>query len=443
MSDTAKDIRLAPSDRASNMRTYTLIMLMIAYVFNFVDRQILAILLEPIRQDLHFSDSALGFLTGFGFALFYVTLGIPLARWADRGNRRDIVALSLAVWSGMTAITGFVQSFWQLAAARIGVGVGEAGCSPAAHSMIASLYPQKERSAAMAVYALGVPLGVLVGFLVGGWANELFGWRVAFFTVGVPGIILAVLIRLTVSEPPRQVNAQAEPPLKKASLSAVIRHLASMPSFVHLAIGGSLAAFVGYAILSWMPSFLMRTHDMSTGDIGVTLGLIMGIAGGLGIMAGGRLADLLGKDDARWYLWIVAIAISLAFPFYFGVYFWPNAGGALWFLVIPVALGNFYQATTFAQTQSLAPVEMRATAAAILLFILNVVGLGLGPQAVGIVSDLLRPRFGEDSLRYSLLIFSSVAVWSAYHYYRAGKFLPADLARMSEDVSAGGAPGTG
>ena len=408
-------------------RNYALSVLVVVYTFNFIDRQILSILLEPIKLELGLSDTALGLLTGFAFALFYATLGIPIARYADKSNRRNLIALALAIWSAMTALSGLAQNFWQLLAARIGVGVGEAGCSPPAHSMIADYFPAENRATALGIYSLGIPVGILFGFLAGGWLNEFFGWRVAFFVVGIPGLLLAVLVRYSLREPPRGMAEGRTDPGEQPGVMETFRFMWRKKSFRHLAFGGALTAFVGYGIVTWVPSFLIRSHGMETGEIGTWLGLILGIPGGIGIAAGGWMADKLGARDTRWYLWVVTVALLLGVPFAFGVYLSDSALAALLFLIVPVALGNFYQATTFSQTQGLASLRMRAVAAAVLLFILNIIGLGAGPQAVGIVSDLLNPTYGQDSLRYSLLIFSFVNIWSAYHYYVAGKYLAEEL----------------
>jgi predicted MFS family arabinose efflux permease len=291
----------------------------------------------------------------------------------------------------------------------------------------------ERRATALGIYALGIPIGILFGFLAGGWINEFFGWRTAFFVVGVPGIILAIVMRMTVKEPPRgmaegRVSTGAQP-----SIGETFRYLWAKRAFRHLAIGGALTAFVGYGITSWMPSFLVRSHGMQTGEIGTWLGLILGIPGGIGIVAGGWLADRLGARDKRWYMWIVAIALVACVPFSVGVYLAPTATAALLFLVIPVALGNFYQATTFSQVQGLSTLRMRAVAAAVLLFILNIIGLGLGPQITGILSDALRPQFGDESLRYSLLVCGFVNLWAGWHYYLAGRYLQEDLAATARD----------
>jgi MFS family permease len=414
-------------------RRYALGVLIVVYTFNFIDRQILSILMEPIKQDLGLSDTQLGLLSGFAFAAFYATLGIPIARYADRSNRRNLIALALAVWSAMTAVSGLAQNFWHLLIARIGVGVGEAGCSPPAHSMIADYYPAERRATALGLYSLGIPVGILFGFLAGGWINEFFGWRVAFFVVGIPGVLLAIVMRMTVKEPPRGMAEGRASTAAQPSIGDTFRYLWAKRAFRHLAFGGALTAFVGYGVTSWMPSFLIRSHGMSTGEIGTWLGLILGIPGGIGIVAGGWLADRLGARDQRWYMWLVAVALLACVPFSVGVYLAPTALLALLFLIIPVALGNFYQATTFSQVQGLSTLKMRAVAAAVLLFILNIIGLGLGPQVTGILSDALRPQFGDESLRYSLLICGFANIWAAWHYYLAGKYLKEDLAATMRD----------
>jgi predicted MFS family arabinose efflux permease len=416
-----------PSVFSPAVRNYALGVLVVVYTFNFIDRQILSILLEPIKQDLGLSDTALGMLTGFAFALFYATLGIPIARLADRGNRRNIIAWSLTIWSAMTALSGIAQNFWHLLIARIGVGVGEAGCSPPAHSMIADYFPAENRATALGIYSLGIPVGILFGFIAGGWLNEFFGWRVAFFVVGVPGILLALLVRWSLREPDRGMAEGRQANADQPGIMETFTYLYQKPSFRHMAIGGGLTAFVGYGIVTWVPSFLIRSYGMDTGEVGTYLGLILGIPGGIGIALGGYLADRYGAKDTRWYLWVVTVALLIAVPITVGVYLSSSATASLLFLILPVLLGNFYQATTFSQAQGLVPLRMRAVAAAVLLFILNIIGLGAGPQIVGVVSDLLAPTYGDESLRYALLALSFVNIWAAYHYYLAGKTLKQDL----------------
>lgn len=411
----------------NSIRNYALGILVVVYTFNFIDRQILSILLESIKTDLDLSDTSLGFLTGFAFALFYATLGIPIAKYADKGNRRNLIALSLGIWSFMTALSGLAQNFFHLLFARIGVGVGEAGCSPPAHSMIADYFPANKRSTALGIYSLGIPFGIMFGLFAGGWINEVFGWRLAFFVVGIPGILLAFIFRFTVKEP---IRGQAEGKVaseNQPSIYETVSYLIKKRSFRHLVFAAALAAFVGYGAITWLPSFFQRSYGMQTSDVGWYLGLILGIPGGLGIFLGGYLSDYFGAKDVRWSLWIAAIAMALTVPFNVYVYLSPTATMSLLWLIIPVALGNFYQAATFSQTQGIVELRMRSVAAAILLFIINIIGLGFGPQSVGIVSDLLNSEYGKDSLRYSLLIFAFLKLWCAFHYYMAGKYLKEDL----------------
>jgi len=408
-------------------RRYVLGVLVVVYTFNFIDRQILSILIEPIKKDLGLSDTQIGLLTGFAFAAFYATLGMPIARFADRNNRRNLIALALTVWSAMTALSGAAMNFWHLLIARIGVGVGEAGCSPASHSIISDYYSAHSRSTALGIYSLGIPFGILFGFYMGGTINELFGWRAAFFVVGIPGLVLALLVRFTVKEPPRGMAEGRTAAAEQPGIGETLRYLLAKRSFRHLAFGAALTAFVGYGFVNWTPSFLIRSHGMTTAEAGKWLGLLVGIAGGAGISLGGWLADRFGRRDTRWYLWIVGVALLVGLPFSIAAFLAPSTSLTLLFLVVPVVLGNFYQATTFSQTQGLVGLRMRAVAAGVLLFIINIIGLGLGPTFVGFVADLLLPRFGTESLRYTLLLCSVVNIWAAVHYFIAGKYLSADL----------------
>lgn len=417
----------AQSDRSMLARHFALALLVVVYTFNFIDRQILSILIQPIKEELGLSDTAMGLLTGFAFAAFYATLGIPIARYADRGNRRNLIALALAVWSFMTAISGLAQNFWHMLIARIGVGVGEAGCSPPAHSMISDLYPAHQRATALGIYSLGIPVGIMFGLFAGGWINEFFGWRMAFFVVGLPGIALAILVRFAIQEPERgkaegRVASETQP-----SIGETLQYLLKKKSFLHLAFAAALSAFVGYGVVTWVPTFLIRSYGLGTGEIGTWFGLILGIPGGIGIALGGYLADKFGAKDTRWYLWTTAVALIIATPFSFAIYLSTSAEIAFIAMILPILLGNFYQATTFSQTQGLVELKMRAVAAGILLFIINIIGLGLGPTFVGIVTDILTPMFGNEALRYSLLGFSLINLWAAFHYYVAGRHLKDDL----------------
>ncbi|MEW6089525.1 MAG: MFS transporter [Pseudomonadota bacterium] len=412
-------------------RNYALFVLMLGYTANYVDRQILAILLEPIKQDLGVSDTQLGFLSGITFAIFYATLGVPIAMLADRSNRRNIVAAAIAIFSTMTVVCGFVTSFVQLALARIGVGIGEAGSSPPSHSMISDMFPPEKRASAMGIYSLGINIGILVGFLVGGWVSQWYGWRAAFFVVGAPGILIALLIRFTLKEPERGhadgIAAQASAAAPK--FGEVWKLLWAQRSFRHIAFGCALAAFAGYAGVTWIPAFLIRSYQMGPGEIGTWLALIIGFVGGAGTYVTGWLADRYSKRDVRWNLWVVAIIMFLSFPFSVGMYLAGDKYMTLAFFLIPAFAGAAYIGPSLAMTQALVTLRMRAVASALLFLILNLIGMGLGPQAVGFVSDLYLPAYGQESLRYALLTIMFVWIWAGIHFVLGAKTLKDDLER--------------
>jgi len=422
---------------------YALGLLCLVYVVNFVDRQVLAILLQSIKNDLGLSDLQLGLLSGTAFGLFYATLGIPIARLADRFSRKGVIAICLTIWSGMTALCGTASGFATLLLYRVGVGIGEAGGSPPSHSIISDYFPPEKRATALGIFSLGVPLGILVGFMAGGWLNQAVGWRHAFIFVGLPGVLLAVVVAFTLREPPRGLSEGLRSDVASAPTAAeVIRFLWRMRSFRHVALGSALYAFVGYSITTWAPSFLERSHGMEPGEIGTALALIIGIGGGAGIYLGGVLADRLAIGSPLGRIRVPAVAQLLSFPFAFIIYTTPNTTLALALLTIPAFLGLMYQGPAFAVTQSLATPQMRATAAAVLLFVINIIGLAVGPALTGALSDALEPAFGEDSLRYALLCVSMALAWSAFHFHRSGRTLVADLevARLASQREAEGLP---
>jgi len=411
-------------------RNYTLAVLTVVYIFNFIDRQILVILQEDIKADLLLSDTQLGLLSGLSFAIFYVTFGIPIARWADKGSRRNIIALAVGTWSLMTALCGLVTNYWQLLAARIGVGIGEAGGSPPAHSMISDLFPPEERATALSIYSMGINFGILLGFVIGGWVNDFFGWRIVFFVIGVPGILMAFIVRFTLREPPRGHADKVEVVADAPAFKDVIKLLWSRPSFRHMSIASGLHAFVGYGVGQWIASFFIRTYELSgTGEIATWLGLISGTAGAAGTFCGGYFADKLGKRDKRWYIWVPGLSTVLAIPFSLAVYLLNNYALALSIYLVPVFLGAMFLGPTIAMTHGIVSLRMRALASAVLLFVLNLIGLGLGPLVTGIISDLLEPSFGSEALRYALVIVVLVYFWCAFHYFMAGKTIREDLAR--------------
>lgn len=409
-------------------RRYTLLMLTGVYVFNFIDRQILVILQESIKQELGLSDTQLGLMSGFTFAIFYVSFGIPIARLADKGNRRNIIVASLAVWSAMTALSGSAQNFVQLLLARIGVGIGEAGGSPPAHSIISDLYPPKKRATALAIYSTGISIGILFGFLLGGWINEYFGWRTAFLVVGIPGILFALILRFTVKEPPRGISENGKDiDSQHHSMKDVFRLLRQKKSFRYIALGAGLAAYVNYTANSWLPPFMARVHGMSSSEIGTWLSLIIGIGSGLGFFMGGYATDRLSKKDKRWYLWLPALALLFAIPLTLVGNFASEKNTMLLAIVLPAFLTTLYLAPCIALTHGIVNVRMRALSSAILFFVLNIIGLGLGPFIAGVLSDALQPTLGVDALRWALSNSVIASILGAICFYMASKTIRKDL----------------
>ncbi len=410
-----------------------MVILAIVYMFNFVDRQILSILLPAIRDEFQVGDTVLGLLAGTAFAMFYVIMGIPIAQLADRVNRRNLIALALAVWSGMTALSGLAANIWHLTIARIGVGIGEAGCSPPAHSMIADLYPPEKRSAAMGFYTLGISAGIMLAYLAGGWVVENIGWREAFFVVGIPGLLLAVVVRFTLIEPVRGASEDRHDSERSHDLVVVMRFLASRRSFLYMAVAAGLSAFVGYSNINFMPSFVVRSFEMQVASLGLWLGLIYGIAGGFGFYMGGYLADHFGRAGHGKALSFIGVGMLVSAPFNAAVFMSTSVFWCLLLLVLPTITSNVYLAPVLSQTQGLVSLRMRAVASAVVLLIINVIGLAMGPPVTGFISDLLQPGFGDESMRYALLIVSTgllpIAAWC---YFRAGHWIEDDLARAGE-----------
>jgi len=426
-------------------RNYVLFMLTIVYVFNFIDRQVLVILQESIKKDLHLSDAQLGFLSGFTFAIFYAVLGVPIARLADKGNRRNTVTLSLGLWSIMTAVSGTARSFIQLAVARVGVGVGEAGGSPPAHAMISDYFPPQRRSTALSIYSTGIYFGTLVGYIMGGYLNQRLGWRTAFFAVGAPGIFFSLQFYATVKEPRRGSTDAAPQPLTETiaptgttplptgttplppthtpTFREVLKLLYSKKTFIFLTIATSLLVFCIYGLLNWAPSFLGRIHAMTPAERGRALGLALGIGGAIGSFAGGALTDRFGKKDRRWYLKIPAYAILLSIPFAIGALYLDNNVLSVVCFGCTAALQSMYLGPSLAVAHSLVPASMRALTSAVLFLALNFIGLGFGPWVVGMISDRLAPALGVQSLRWAMSIVLVVSLISAILFFRTAKTL--------------------
>ncbi len=428
---------------STSHKYYMLGILTLVYMLNFVDRQILSVLQEPIRAEFDLNDTQLGLLQGITFALFYVTVGIPIARWADVGNRRNIVALAVGTWSVMTSLTGFAQNFVQLLLIRVGVGVGESGGSPPAHSMISDLFKPSERARALAIYSTGITFGIFLAYVFGGWVSDNYGWRIVFIVLGVPGVIVAFVVRYTFIEPQRGLHdsttdEQGTASVKPLPVIDVVHYLASRKSFLHLSMGSALHAFVGYGIAAFLVSFYVRSYQIphdNISQITLPIGFIIGIAGLIGNFGGGYLADRLGLKDKRWYLWVPAVSTLVAIPFAFAAFMVNNLHLSMALYGIPLMLGTMYLGPIIATAHSLVSPGMRALTSAILFFILNLIGLGLGPTLLGLCSDLLKPEFGADSLRYAMMIAFLGYGWSAAHYFMGAKYLRADLDRVSSELT--------
>jgi MFS family permease len=415
-------------------RSYVLAVLVLVYTFNFIDRQIVGILAIPIKTELHLSDSQLGMMGGLAFALFYTLLGIPIARLADRVSRTGIMTAALALWSLMTAVCGLTQNFTQLFLARVGVGVGEAGGVTPAYSLICDYFPSKERARALSVYSFGIPIGSAVGIALGGFITSLMSWRMAFFIVGLAGLLITPLLKLTVREPLRGAfdslriarDDRSAPAGNSSSLLEVMALLARKPSFWGLSLGASCASMMGYGLFFWAPSFLVRSFHLTLLHASLSYGGLVLVGGLFGIWFGGVLADRYGAKRRAMYAFVPAIAFLATVPFYVvGV-----LSTTLWIsflvLLVPTALGLVWLGPVLAAIQHLVPAHMRATASALFLFINNLIGIGLGTTLIGLVSDTMRVRFGAESLRYAILGGTGFYLIAAALFFFAGRKLARD-----------------
>lgn len=410
-------------------RWQALAMLFLVGVFNYIDRQSIAILQVPIKKELGLSDAQLGALTGLSFALLYTSLGLPIARLADRYSRKLIIVAALAIWSLMTAGCGLAAGFMTLVLFRMGVAVGEAGCIPATHSLIADYFPQARRATAISIWALCLPFGVMLGFAAGGLLSERLGWRDTFLTLGAVGLALVPLVMLLLPEPQRGAQdvgpaPGAMPPVREALLI-----LWRLRTFRHAAWAGALVAYVLYAVMNWNAPFYSRVFGLSIRELGLYLALIAGVGGGIGTALSGVFADRAGRRDVRWYLWVPALTTLAAVPFMLVQYLTADVRLSMIAGVVPATLLSAYMSPLVATVQSLMPANLRAFASAVLVLVVNVVGLGLGPLVTGVISDVLANRYGlvQDSLRYAIACSALFALWSGWHFWRAAMCLPQDL----------------
>ena len=423
--------------RTSGYSWFVLGVLTIVYTFNFVDRQLIAILSPAIKEDLGLSDSMLGLLKGLAFAVLYTTLGIPIAWLADRWNRVSIVSISLALWSGFTALSGLAANATQLALARIGVGIGEAGCSPPAHSLISDYFPKEKRASALSIYSLGIPFGQMFAFLAGGWVLENLGWRNAFFVVGIPGILLAIIMKLTVKEPIRGAQEIGGDISKQIDFKSGLKQLMTIPTYWGVTAGVTLASFTGYGTGLWIVDFYRRTYELSYTEITLPLALLNGLAYGIGTFLGGYMTDRLGKKDKGAYAWLPAVGMVMTIPAGWLSLWSPTPLGAfLWSAPFLVGLG-FYLGPSFSLVQTLAPVRLRAFATAFFFLILNLVALGFGPLWVGALSDIFAADYGEvTGLRIAMTTLAAFSLAAAGAFYWTSRRLPADWAKATGEKTS-------
>jgi len=425
-SDSSANARAGRSGVAS--ARYALGLLVVANTISQIDRQVMYVLVEPVRLDLGLDDSQVGLLVGLGFAFFYTIAAVPLGRLADRANRRNIIALALAAWSAMTALCGVARSFVELLVARIGVGIGEAGCTPSAQSLISDYFPLEQRARALSTYQLGVPIGLLIGLGFGGFLADQLGWRATFFVVGFPGLAMALVVRFSLREPTRgmsdvRVDDRVQP------VGEIARFLWRMTTMRHLLVALSLQTLTLSAHGAFNAAFLNRIHGLSLTAAGLQLGLVSGLAGGLGTYAGGWLGDRFAGRDLRWYVWWPMAGAMFSLPFSLFAYGTSDATLAVLSLAFGVVGSYAYSGAGHAIVQSLVKPRMRAVTAAIALFAMNLFGYGLGPWIAGALSDFLG---GEESLRYSLMAMNAMMFWACIHYYLASRTYRRDLAAKDE-----------
>jgi MFS family permease len=428
----------APVSRA--YRRYALLVLLAVYTFNFLDRQILAILAEPIKHDLGLKDWQLGLLTGLAFALLYTLLGIPLAAWSERGNRPMIIGGAVTIWSAFTALCGMAQNFVQLIAARIGVGIGEAGCTPPAMSLITDYTPKEERASALSIYLLGSPLGSLIGMAAGGLVADQWGWRSAFLLAGAPGLLLALLVVTTLKEPRRRLSFELRQQAAAApGFAATFAMLRRSRTYWLVVSAIAMKAFISYGTTAFLASFFYRNHaaelaamaagvGLKTGGfLGLALGLVTGVTSAAGTLAGGYIADHFVKRDRRAYVLLPVVGSLTAIPFSVVALHSASVTTALVVLAIPSLLNSLWLAPSYAAVQGLVPASARATATAVLLFVANLIGLGMGPLGVGLISDTVAASVGSaEGVRTSLTIVALLGLPAAALFWHARRFIVAE-----------------
>jgi len=408
---------------SSVYRYYVLVLLALTYAFSFMDRQIVSILMEDISTEFNLNDTELGLLSGLAFAFLYGVLGVPIARLADKYNRMKIITLSLTIWSGVTVLCGMVNNFWQLLLGRIGVGIGEAGGTAPSHSVISDYFHANERSLAISIFSAGTSIGAMAGLVLGGYVAENHGWRMAFIVAGLPGILLAALIYFTAKEPVRGIMETKAKRSKTQDRNfwETLVILWNNKVYRYVNIAHVLGVFAVYAILIWTPTLILRNFEITKTETGALVGTMVLLAGAPGLIFGGFLADFLGKRDFRWQAWLPCAVVLLVLPFAL-IGFWSESK---WVTFTCIGLGYFFyqmsHATGLAVVQSVVAPNHRAQAAAFVFLFSNIIGLGLGPLMVGIVSDLTAASFDQRSLSVALSLAMIVLLGAALFYYLTGK----------------------
>ena len=396
-------------------------MLVVVNVMSQLDRQIMSVLIEPIRTDLRLSDTEMGFIVGMAFAVFYTIAGLPLGRLADRANRRNVIVTVLTFWSLMTAACGLARGYWTLFAARVGVGIGEAGCAPAAQSILADRFPPQHVGRALSSYQLAIPIGILVGLAGGGWLSDHFPWRQVFMMVGLPGVLVAVVAFFVIREPERHPTEQVEPMFR------VVGELLSLPTIRQHALALSIQTMTLASTASFNFPFMQRVHGLSGSEAGVIIGLITGLAGGFGTYLGGHLGDRLALQDPRWRIGCLGVGAVASIPFSVFAYLTDSLPLSIVALTIGVIGSYMYAGAGHAIGQSLATPRRRAMTAATMLFFMTLFGYGGGPVVAGLISDAFG---GETALRYALAVMQGLLLWAGLHYALAMRTYREDLAKV-------------
>lgn len=424
---------MTPDSLRARVSNFSLLLLFIVSIFNYTDRYVIGILLPGIKRDFQLSDTQMGFLTGIAFTFLYVLAGIPIARLADKYSRKALVCISLALWSLTAALGGLARNFVQIALMRTLVGLGEAGASPPSYSLISDLYPARQRATAMSIYLAGSPAGIVLGFILGGWLTQQYGWRVALIGLGLPGLLYAIALTFLLKEPERGRTDAASMSERSLVRSRGVWSLLRMPTFWHAAVGTGFYNALIIAYVNWLPSFFVRSHGLSIKQTGLLLALVVGPTQFVGVMIGGYVADRLGKRDVRWYMRCPAAAVLVAMPLFMLSLVAGSVALTSILLALPLFIGAMQSSPPFAVTNSLVDAHARSVASAVLILVINVISGGVGPLAVGVISDSVAPTLGMGSLRQALLIVTPVfCLLASALFLIAGQYICVDLGRKTQ-----------